>query len=260
MPDIKTDDGCIIHVEVEEPQNAPVLMLSNSLGTNLHMWDDQAPAWSRQFRLVRYDRRGHGQSSVRKGPYPMERLGRDVLAVIDALGIAKISWCGLSMGGMVGQWLGAHAPTRVNKLILSNTAPYYADKAPWEERIAFVREKGLGALVDANMQRWFTESFRESHPHVIEHMKAIFTDTDVKGYIACCEAIRDMDFRESNPRVKAPTMVIVGAQDPATPPAQGEAIAKAIPGAKIASIDAAHIANMEQPQVYTKTVLNFLLS
>jgi 3-oxoadipate enol-lactonase len=164
------------------------------------------------------------------------------------------------MGGMVGQWLGANAPNRVGKLILSNTAPYYADKGPWIERIAFVREKGLGELVEANMQRWFTEGFRKSHPQVIERMKGIFTGTDVKGYIACCEAIRDMDFRESNPHIKAPTMVIVGAQDPATPPAQGEAIAKAIPGAKVASIEAAHIANMEQPQVYTKTVLEFLQS
>jgi len=260
MPTIATDDGCALHIEVEGREGAPALMLSNSLGTNLHMWDDQAGELAKHFRLVRYDRRGHGRSAIPPGPYSMERFGCDVLAILDALKIEKTNWCGLSMGGMVGQWLGAHAPTRVNKLILSNTAPYYADKAPWEERIAFVREKGLGALVDANMQRWFTESFRESHPHVIEHMKAIFTDTDVKGYIACCEAIRDMDFRESNPRVKAPTMVIVGAQDPATPPAQGEAIAEAIPGAKIASIDAAHIANMEQPQVYTKAVLNFLLS
>ena len=260
MPTIATDDGCALHVEVEGREGAPALMLSNSLGTNLHMWDDQAGELAKHFRLVRYDRRGHGRSAVPPGPYSMERFGRDVLAILDALKIEKTNWCGLSMGGMVGQWLGAHAPTRVNKLILSNTAPYYADKAPWEERIAFVREKGLGALVDANMQRWFTESFRKSHPHVIDRMKGIFTGTDLKGYIACCEAIRDMDFRESNPRVKAPTMVIVGAQDPATPPAQGEAIAQAIPGAKIASIDAAHIANIEQPQVYTKTVLDFLLS
>jgi 3-oxoadipate enol-lactonase len=107
MPEVKTDDGCIIHVEVEGPQAGPVLMLSNCLGTNLHMWDDQASAWSRHFRLVRYDRRGHGKSSAPKGPYPMERLGRDVLAVLGSLGIAKINWCGLSMGGMVGQWLGA---------------------------------------------------------------------------------------------------------------------------------------------------------
>jgi pimeloyl-ACP methyl ester carboxylesterase len=141
MPDIKTDDGCIIHVEVEGPQNGPVLMLSNSLGTNLHMWDDQMPAWSGHFRLVRYDRRGHGRSSMPKGPYPMERLGRDVLAVIDALDIAKMNWCGLSMGGMVGQWLGANAPARVDKLILSNTSSYFADKTLWEGRLKTVREK-----------------------------------------------------------------------------------------------------------------------
>jgi 3-oxoadipate enol-lactonase len=260
MPTITTDDGCAIHVEVQGRDGAPALMLSNSLGTNLHMWDDQADELGKHFRLIRYDRRGHGRSAVPPGPYSMERFGRDVLAVLDALKIERTNWCGLSMGGMVGQWLGANAPNRVDKLILSNTAPYYVDKAPWQERIAFVRDKGLGALVDANMQRWFTESFRKNNPAVIERMKGIFTGTDVKGYIACCEAIRDMDFRDSNVRVKAPTMVIVGAQDPATPPAQGEAIAKAIPGAKVASIDAAHIANMEQPQVYTKTVLDFLLS
>jgi len=259
MPTITTDDGCNIHVEVEGSERAPALMLSNSLGTNLHMWDDQAGELAKHFRLIRYDRRGHGRSAVPEGPYSMERFGRDVLAVLDKLGIEKTNWCGLSMGGMIGQWLGANAPNRVNKLVLSNTAAYYPDKAPWADRIALVREKGLGALVDANMQRWFTEGFRNNHPEAIERMKTIFGGTDPKGYIACCEAIRDMDFRESNPRITAPTMVIVGAQDPATPPAQGEAIAKAIPGAKVASIDAAHIANMEQPQVYTKTVLEFLL-
>jgi 3-oxoadipate enol-lactonase len=257
---ITVDDGASICVEVEGNERAPALMLSNSLGTNLHMWDDQAGELAKHFRLIRYDRRGHGRSSVPPGPYSMERFGRDVLAVLDKLGIERTNWCGLSMGGMVGQWLGANAPNRVSKLILSNTAAYYPDKAPWSDRITLVREKGLGALVEANMQRWFTEGFRKSHPQVIEKMKGVFTGTDPKGYIASCEAIRDMDFRESNARINAPTMVIVGAQDPATPPAQGEAIAKAIPGAKVASIEAAHIANMEQPQVYTKTVLEFLLN
>ena len=260
MPMITVDDGASINVEVAGSERAPALMLSNSLGTNLHMWDDQAGELAKHFRLIRYDRRGHGASSVPPGPYSMERFGRDVLAILDKLGVERTNWCGLSMGGMVGQWLGANAPNRVNKLILSNTAPYYSDKAPWSDRIALVRDKGLGALVEANMQRWFTDGFRKSHPQVIDKMKAAFTGPDPKGYIASCEAIRDMDFRESNARVKAPTLVIVGAQDPATPPAQGEAIAKAIPGAKVASVDAAHIANMEQPQVYTKVVLEFLQS
>ena len=135
------------------------------------MRDDQAPAWSRHFRLVRYDRRGHGQSSVPKGPYPMARLGRDVLAVIDALGIGKMNWCGLSMGGMVGQWLGVNAPARVDKLILSNTSSYFADKALWEGRLKTVREKGLAAIVDANMERWFTKEFRDRNPQAMARMR-----------------------------------------------------------------------------------------
>jgi 3-oxoadipate enol-lactonase len=260
MSIITADDGCPLHVEIEGRKGAPVLMLSNSLGTNFTMWDDQAAEFAKHFRLIRYDRRGHGRSGVPDGPYSMERLGRDALAILDADGIVKTNWCGLSMGGMVGQWLGANAPARIEKLILSNTTDYYPDKTPWQDRIAFVRQNGLGKLVDANMQRWFTDGFRASRPDVIVRMKAMFVATDPKGYIACCEAIRDMDFRQSNPRITAPTLVIVGAKDPATPPSAGEAIAKQIPGAKVASIDAAHIANMERPEVYTRTVLEFLLS
>jgi 3-oxoadipate enol-lactonase len=260
MPMITVDDGAQINVAVEGPEGAPALMLSNSLGTNLHMWDDQAPEFAKHFRLIRYDRRGHGQSSVPKGPYSMERFGRDVVAILDALGIKKTSWCGLSMGGMVGQWLGANAPDRMEKLILSNTHYNYPDKTPWNDRIKFAREKGLAQLVDPNMERWFTKEFRERAPQTIARMKEIFLSTSLDGYIACCEAIREMNFTASNPTIKAPTMVIVGKQDPATPPAAGEAIAQQIKGAKLAAIDAAHISNMEQPKVYTETVLNFLRS
>ena len=165
MPMIDAD-GCPINVEVAGPEGAPALMLSNSLGTNLHMWDDQVPEWSKHFRVVRYDRRGHGKSGAPKGPYSMERFGRDVLAVADALKIKKFNWCGLSMGGMVGQWLGANAPDRVEKLVLSNTNFHYADKGPWNDRIKFVQEKGLGELVDPNMERWFTAGFRDRAPQV----------------------------------------------------------------------------------------------
>lgn len=257
MPMIDAD-GCPINVEVEGSDSAPALMLSNSLGTNLHMWDDQAGEWSKHFRLVRYDRRGHGKSGVPKGPYSMQRFGRDVLAILDALKIKKTSWCGLSMGGMVGQWLGANAPERIDKLILSNTNSYYADKGPWNDRIKFVQEKGLEALVDANMQRWFTEGFRKRSPQVIARMKAMFVATKLPGYVGSCEAVRDMDFRETNPRITAPTLVIVGSQDAATPPSAGQAIQQQIKGAKLASLDAAHISNIEQPKAYTETVLNFL--
>jgi 3-oxoadipate enol-lactonase len=259
MPIITADDGCPIYVEVEGRDDAPALMLSNSLGTTLHMWDDQAGEFAKHFRLVRYDRRGHGKSGVPQGPYSMERFGRDVLAVLDALKIEKTNWCGLSMGGMVGQWLGANAPDRIDKLVLSNTNSYYADKTPWNDRIKFVQEKGLDALVDANMQRWFTERFRSRAPDVIARMKEMFVVTKVPGYVGCCDAIRDMDFRASNPRITAPTLVIVGSQDAATPPSAGEAIMQQIAGAKLASLEAAHISNMEQPKRYTETVLNFLL-
>jgi len=258
MPTITVDDGCPIHVEVTGPENAPALMLSNSLGTNLHMWDDQADAFAKRFRLIRYDRRGHGQSGAPKGPYSFDRFGRDILGVLDALGIKKTNWCGLSMGGMDGQWLGANAPSRVEKLVLANTNFYYADKAPWADRIRFVHEKGLEALVAPNMERWFTKGFRDRAPEAIARMTKMFVASDREGYIGCVEAIRDMDFRASNPTIKAPTLVIVGAQDPATPPVAGETIAKAIPGAKLVSLDAAHISNVEQPQAFTKAVLDFL--
>ena len=149
MPKINAD-GCAIHVEVEGPERAPVLMLSNSLGTNLHMWDEQVAPFTRHFRLVRYDRRGHGQSDVPKGPYSMERLGRDVLAILDGLGIERTNWCGLSMGGMVGQWLGAHAPNRIDKLILSKRPATFMPELSRDGRLKLVREQGLAAIVDAN--------------------------------------------------------------------------------------------------------------
>jgi 3-oxoadipate enol-lactonase len=233
-------------------------MLSNSLGTNLHMWDEQTAEFGRRFRLIRYDRRGHGKSGAPKGPYSFDRFGRDIIAILDGLKIDKVTWCGLSMGGMDGQWLGANAANRVHKLILANTNFYYADKTPWADRIKFVREKGLKELVGPNMERWFTKGFRDRAPQTIARMTEMFVSTNPDGYVACVEAIRDMDFRSSNPKITTPTLVIVGAQDPATPPSAGEAIAKDIKGAKLVALDAAHISNVEQPQAFTKAVLDFL--
>lgn len=257
MPTINAD-GCPIHVEVEGPADAPALMLSNSLGTNLHMWDQQAGALAKEFRLIRYDRRGHGKSGVTPGPYNMERLGRDVLAVLDGLGIEKTNWCGLSMGGMVGQWLGANAPERMEKMILSNTSCYYADKDIWNGRIRFVREKGLAAIVDGNMERWFTKGFRAGSPEAIARMTQMFVATPVDGYVACCEAVRDMDHRDLLPRIKPPVLIIAGKQDPATTVENAEYLRGQISGATMTVIDAAHISNVEQPDLYTKTMLDFL--
>jgi 3-oxoadipate enol-lactonase len=233
-------------------------MLSNSLGTDLHMWDPQVAALTQHFRLVRYDRRGHGQSGVPKGLYTMEMLGRDVLAVLDALKIEKINWCGLSMGGMVGMWLGANAPQRINRLILSNTSAYFADKEIWNGRIKTVREKGLASIVGGTMERWFTQGFREREPKKIAWLSEMFLATDPEGYIACGEAVRDMDHREIIRSITAPTLVIAGRHDPATTVEHGEFIRSRIPGASMTVLDAAHIANVEQPHDYTDAVLGFL--
>ena len=257
MPKINAD-GCAIHVEIEGLEGAPVLMLSNSLGTDLHMWDGQVAPFTRHFRLVRYDRRGHGQSDAPKGPYSMERLGRDVLAILDALKIERINWCGLSMGGMVGMWLGANAPTRINKLILSNTSSYMTD-APWDERIKAARERGMAALVEGTLDRWFTKPFRERAPQAVEPIRQMFVATKVDGYVGCVEAIRAMDHRPLLAKITAPTMVIAGRHDPGTTLEAGEYIAQHIPGAQLAVLEAAHIANVEQPQVYAETALGFLL-
>jgi 3-oxoadipate enol-lactonase len=257
MPAIQAD-GCPIHVEVHGPEQAPVLMLSNSLGTTLHMWDDQVQPFAQHFRLVRYDRRGHGQSAVPKGPYTMERLGRDALAVMDGLGLKKVHWCGLSMGGMVGQWLGANAPSRLDRLVLSNTSSYFADKAAWQDRIKTVRQSGLAAIADRVMTLWFTADFREREPDTVAGMKEMMLSTPVDGYIACCEAVRDMDHRDILGKITAPTLVIAGRHDPATTLEAGEFIRSRIPGAAMTVFDAAHISNVEQPHDYADAVLGFL--
>jgi 3-oxoadipate enol-lactonase len=259
MPEISAD-GTAIHVEVEGPQDAPVLMLSNSLGTNLHMWDDQIPAFTRHFRLVRFDRRGHGGSAVPKGPYSIERLGRDALAVIDGLGIAKVNWCGLSMGGMEGMWLGANAASRIDKLILSNTASYFPDRTMWDGRIKIARDKGLAALVDATIERWFTAEFRQRSPQAVARIREMFLSTEVEGYVGCGGAIRDMDNRSLLAKVSVPTLVIAGRHDMGTTLEAGQFVAEHIPGAELAVLETAHIANVEQPQAYADTVLKFLLA
>jgi 3-oxoadipate enol-lactonase len=258
MPVIDAD-GCPLWVEVEGPQQAPVLLLSNSLGTDLHMWEAQAAAFARRFRLVRYDRRGHGKSGVPPGPYTMERLGRDALAIADGLRLPKFDWCGLSMGGMEGMWLAAKVPERIDRLILSNTSCYYPDRSLWDERIAAIRANGgLAPLADRILDLWFSREFRARAPETVAPLKAMLAATQVEGYIACCEAIRDMDHRAILPRITAPTLVIAGRHDQATPVAAAQFIHSAIPGAALTILDAAHISNVEQPAIYADAVLGFL--
>jgi 3-oxoadipate enol-lactonase len=257
MPVIESQ-GCPINVQVEGPENAPILILSNSLGTTLHMWDGQVDPFTRHFRLVRFDRRGHGRSGCPQGPYSMEMLGRDVLAIMDGLGIRKANWCGLSMGGMEGMWLGANAPERFERLVLANTSSYFADKQGWNDRLNLVREKGVPAFASANMERWFTKGFRERAPQTVERVKEMFAATPLEGYIACGSAVRDMDHRPLLPNVRVPTLVIIGRHDPATVPEAGEYVRANIPGATAVTLDAAHLSNVEQPEQFSEAALNFL--
>ena len=251
-------DGCAIHVEVEGPQHAPVLMLSNSLATTLHMWDGQVKPFSEHFRLVRYDRRGHGRSGVPGGSCSIERLGRDALAIMDGLGLKTVHWCGLSIGGMVGMWLGTNAAQRLDKLILSNTACYMAARDLWDERIKTAREHGMAPLVEATLERWFTKEFREREPETMARMRAMVLSTPPQGYASCCEAIRDMDQRETIARIRVPTLIIAGRHDPATTVESAEFIRSRIAGASLAVLEAAHISNVERPDDYARTVLGFL--
>jgi 3-oxoadipate enol-lactonase len=251
-------DGCRLNVEVEGPADAPVLMLSNSLGTDLHMWDGQVKPFAARFRLIRYDRRGHGKSAVPPGPYAMERLGRDVLGILDHLGIDETDWCGLSMGGMVGQWLGANAPGRIRRFVLANTSCHYPLKEPWNERIAAVAAGGLAPIVDPMMGRWFSQGFIAAEPGTIARMKDMMLATPVAGYIANCEAVRDMDHRDILATIKAPTLIIAGRHDVATPIAAADYIRARIPGAALTVLDAGHISNIEQASDFTAAVMAFL--
>jgi len=251
-------EGCPLYVRQDGRESAPALILSNSLGTDLHLWDTQAAEWARSFHVVRYDRRGHGRSGLGHPPHSLERYGRDALTIIDALGLDKVHWCGLSMGGMVGQWLAANAPDRIDKLILSNTSAYFADKTRWNDRIKIVREKGIGAVADTVIKLWFTASFRAREPETIARMTQMLSATPVPGYIAACEALRDMDQRELLQRIAAPTLIIAGKHDQSTPLDGAEFMHARISGSALTVLDTAHIANVEQPAIYTDTVSKFL--
>jgi 3-oxoadipate enol-lactonase len=248
-----------LHHLFEGSEEAPVLVMANSLGTTLRMWDEGAPALRERFRLLRYDHRGHGGSPVPPGLYTIEDLGRDALALLDGLGIERFSWCGLSIGGMVGMWLASKAPERVEGLVLCCTSALLGPRELWDERIRVARKEGMDALVDSVVVRWFTPEFFSAHPETVEKAAAMLRGTDPEGYAGCCAAIRDMDLRDRLGQIRAPTLVISAADDPATPPEHGELIRDAIPGAGFEVIPgASHLANIEQPEAVTRAILDHL--
>jgi 3-oxoadipate enol-lactonase len=250
--------GAAFEVALDGPEDAPALLLSNSLSSDLSMWDDQVPVWSRRFRVIRYNGRGQGASVMTPAPYSMDRLGRDAIGILDALGVARAHFCGLSMGGMVGMWLLTHAPERIGRAVLANTAAHMGPAAQWNDRIALARAGGMEATVEPTVKRWFPPAFHAAAPATIDRMRAMIRRTPVEGYAGCCEAIRDMDQRETIKAVTTPTLVIIGAKDPATTPEAGRAIHAAISGSRTVMLDAAHISNVEQPAAFTEAVGAFL--
>lgn len=245
---------------LEGPADAPVLMLSNSIGARMDMWDDQAPALAERYRLLRYDTRGHGGSDVPPGPYSIEDVGRDALGLLDALGIERAHFCGLSLGGMTGMWLGINAPERVDRLVLACTSAHMPPGETWDERAAAAREDGMADLAEAAMERWLTPHLRASRPDAAERIRRGLQETPGEGYAGVCEAIREHDLRAELPGIAAPTLVIAGDEDPSAPPEEhGRLVAEAIPGARMVVLEhARHLANVEHPEEFTRLVVEHL--
>jgi 3-oxoadipate enol-lactonase len=250
--------GVRMRYEIAGPERAPVVVLSHSLGADLAMWEPQARALARRFRVLRYDSRGHGASAVPAAPYRLEAVARDVLALLDVLGLGRVHFCGLSMGGLVGIWLGARAADRVERLVLCSTAAKIGTDESWNARIESVADGGMGAVSQAIVERWFTPGFRQRAPEVVARTKAQLDRTSPEGYARTCAAIRDADCRGDLAAVVAPTLVVSGREDVATPPAEGQAIARAIRGARYVELQASHLSNLEAEADFTAALSGFL--
>jgi 3-oxoadipate enol-lactonase len=248
-----------LHYEFRGKRGSPALAFSGSLGTDLTMWLPQTDVLKPHFCTLRYDIRGHGASDVPPGPYSMDDLGSDLVGLLDHLGIERASLCGLSIGGMISMWVAAHAPERVNRLVLCCTSAHLGPRESWLERAAIVRADGTQAVADAVLERWFTPEFTAEHPDVIDRMRAQLLATPREGYAGCCEAIAAMDLTAVLPAITAPTLVISAAEDPSIPPDHGRRIAELIPGAHFELVEhARHIASIEQADVVTGLIEAFL--
>lgn len=251
-------DGVALRVRVDGEDGGPPLALLNSLGTDLDLWHRQIAALAGRYRVVRHDSRGHGGSQVPPSPYTIDRLGQDVVGILDALDVGRAHICGESLGGLVAQWLAIHHPDRVRRVVLANTAGRIGEPELWDERAAQVRAGGMAAVADAVVARFFSQSFRDAQPEVANEAAATLRATPAEGYIGSCLALRDADLRDEITAITAPTLVIAGRHDVATPPADSRRLTDAIPDARLVELDAAHLSNVEQPQRFTTELLAFL--
>lgn len=240
-----------LHYELSGPKDAAVVVLSGSLGTTCTMWEPQASTLSDELRVLRYDHRGHGHSPAPPGPYSLDELGGDLVALLDTLGIDRVSFCGLSMGGFVGIWLATRRPERVSSLLLASTSAYPGNAGFWNDRAASVRSGGMGELAAGSAPRWFSESFAAEHPEVVEPIIGELAALCPEGYASCCEAIAAVDLREVLGEVTVPALVVTGSVDVAISPENGEALAGGIPGARLVAFEGAgHLLNLERPEIF----------
>jgi len=248
-----------VHHVVTGPAEAPVVVLSNSMGADLRMWDAQVDALSEVFRVVRYDTRGHGASPVPAGPYTVDDLADDVVALLDALGVERAHFVGLSLGGMMGMRLAARNPERVDRLVLLCTGAFLEAGPAYTERAAAVRANGTGTVAEGVVGRWFTPGFLAAHPDVKTTCEEMVATTPAEGYAGCCELIAAMDLRPDLPSIVAPTLAIAGADDPATPPPYLAAIASSVQDGRLLVVpDAAHLASAQQPGTITSAIIEHL--
>lgn len=256
---VTLDDGLPLHYRIDGPAGARALVLSNSLGAGLGMWDAQAVVLAQRFRLVRYDTRGHGGSGVPGGPASLERLGRDLLALLDHLAIERAHLCGLSLGGLTAQWLAIGHPARVAGLVLANTAARIGSAESWQARMDAVRAGGMAAIADAVLARFFSPAFRAAQPELLARFRATLLATDPAGYLACCAALREADLRAQIGQIAAPTLIIAGGLDEATPPEQARELHAAIGGSQLAVLPGAgHLSNVECAGAWLDLLGHFL--
>lgn len=258
MPYLTQHDGCRTFYRAEGSQESPAIIFSNSLGCDHLMWQPQADALKHGFRVVRYDQRGHGASDVPGGPYTIEQLGGDVIGLADHLGLDSFHFCGLSMGGITGQWLGIHHGERLGKLILANTSPHFPPPDMWDQRMGAVRDGGMTAISDAVLDRFFSPTLHEAQPATVSDFRNVLEQTNPDGYLGCCGMLREADVYPGLGKISAPTLVISGRHDQSTPPERGEKIAAAIKGAAHVILDAAHISNVERADDFTRALAGFL--
>ena len=254
-----TIEDALLRCEHTPRPGAPALLLINSLGTSLEMWDEQAATLQQHFELVRYDARGHGESSAGDtAELTLERLGRDALAILDACGIARAHLCGISLGGMTAMQIASAWPDRVLRIALCSTAAYMPPRENWESRIEIVKARGMTALTGSILEKWFTEEFRSANSERVEQIRQMLLSVDPTGYAACCAAIRDMDLRESIKNITSTALVIGGSKDAAAPERELRLIADSITDSRLTLLDAAHLVNIERAPEFTQALLSFL--